>query len=34
MVELHVIANSGDSDKTPRYAASDLGLSTVCQLPF
>ena len=32
MVELHVFANSGNPDQTPRFAASDLGC-TVCQLP-
>ena len=27
-------ANSVDSDQTPRFAASDLGLYTVCQCPI
>ena len=32
MVELHVFANSGDPDQTPRSVASDLGLH--CLSPF
>ena len=32
MVEL--FANSRDPDQMPRSAASDLGDSTVCEIPF